>query len=112
VNIKQYHREVKRTTSESVTLSEALCVGGLGLTGEAGEVADHLKKHLFHGHTLDRDALCKEMGDVLWYLVFLCNALNISLAEVMDRNATKLRARYPDGWSQERSINRTEEVRA
>lgn len=107
MNIRQYHREVERTTSAGLTVEHALCVGGLGLTGEAGEVADIIKKHVFHGHELDLDAIRKEMGDVLWYLTFLCNALGISLSDVMDVNAAKLRARYPDGWSKERSVNRT-----
>lgn len=106
MNIQQYHREVERTTSTDLTFSRALCVGGLGLTGEAGEVADLIKKHVFYDHELDLDAIRKEMGDVLWYLTFLCNALDITLSDVMDVNAAKLRVRYPDGWSKERSINR------
>ena len=109
MNIRQYHREVERTTSADITLEHALCVGGLGLAGEAGEVADLIKKHVFHGHELGRDDLRKEMGDVLWYLTFLCNVLGITLSEVMEVNAAKLRRRYPDGWSQADSIHRVDE---
>jgi len=109
VNIRQYHREVKRTTSNDISREHALCVGGLGLTGEAGEVADLIKKHVFHGHELDLNEMRKELGDVLWYLTFLCNALGITLSEVMEVNAAKLRIRYPDGWSQEASVRRADE---
>ena len=107
MDIPTYHAEVKRTTSEGIDFREALNVGAMGLAGETGEVVDTIKKFLFHHHDLDRAALYKELGDVLWYLTLLCNTLGISLAEIMDMNAEKLRKRYPDGWDPERSINRT-----
>ena len=67
-----------------------------------------LFKHLFHGHELDRDALIKELGDVAWYLAEAATALDIDLSEVFERNIEKLKKRYPEGFSEERSINRTE----
>lgn len=82
--------------------------GALGLTGEAGEVADMIKKHIFHGHDLDRDALIKELGDVCWYIALLCTAINVDMSEVMSRNIEKLKNRYPEGFSESASINRTE----
>lgn len=106
MNIRQYHAEVRRTTNDAL---DALPHGALGLAGEAGEVADLIKKCVYHDHPLDLDALIKELGDVQWYLVYLCNAIGVTLAEVMDRNAAKLRARYPDGWDTTRSANRNEE---
>lgn len=80
--------------------------GALGLTGEAGEVADMIKKYFFHGHELNTDELIKELGDVMWYVALLCNALDISLDHVMTRNINKLKARYPEGFSEEASIKR------
>lgn len=71
----------------------------LGLAGEAGEVADTIKKAVFHQHGVDRDELIKELGDVLWYVAALCTKLDVSLAEVMTRNIEKLKRRYPDGYS-------------
>lgn len=86
----------------------ALIMGALGLTGEAGEVSDAIKKHVFHGHELSVDHMVKELGDVLWYVVFLCRTLNVSMEEVMNRNIAKLKDRYPDGFSEEASRNRRE----
>lgn len=80
--------------------------GALGLTGEAGEVADLIKKAIFHGHELDKDVIVKEMGDVMWYMALLCHALNIQLSTVMERNIEKLERRYKDGFSEEASRNR------
>lgn len=78
----------------------------LGLAGEAGELCDLMKKHLGHGHPLDRDKLKGELGDVLWYVADLCSLFNLSLADVAEANIEKLRRRYPDGFSTDRSVNR------
>lgn len=80
----------------------------LGLTGEAGECADYLKKVLFHGHELDLERIKKEIGDVHYYCAVLAHELGLTLSDVAEENIAKLRARYPSGWSQEASINRKE----
>lgn len=81
---------------------------GLGLAGEAGECADLIKKHLHQGHTLDKEKLKKELGDVAWYLALGCEVAETRLEEVMRMNVDKLMARYPDGFDPERSKNRSE----
>lgn len=83
-----------------------LANAALGLAGEAGEVADHIKKHLYHGHALLPDALVLELGDVLFYVQLLCNAIGVSMDDVITRNEAKLKERYPNGFSSEASINR------
>lgn len=80
----------------------------LGLAGEAGEVADTIKKAVFHRHTLNRDELIKELGDVLWYVAALCTKIGVDMSEVMDRNIAKLRARYPEGYSSDASKARVD----
>ena len=82
---------------------------GLGLTGEAGECADIIKKHLHHGHPLDKDKLKKELGDVAWYLALACEVNGFTLEEVLRENIDKLQKRYPDGFDPERSMNRGED---
>lgn len=89
-------------TDEEVMLSWS----ALGLCGEAGEVADILKKGVYHQHGLDIAAIKKELGDVLWYVSALCTTLNIQLSEVMQLNVDKLKSRYPDGFNSAASINR------
>jgi NTP pyrophosphatase (non-canonical NTP hydrolase) len=78
----------------------------LGLAGEAGEVADLIKKAIFHQQGVEVEKLKKELGDVLWYVAALCTHLEISLSDVMALNIEKLRARYPEGYSAARSTNR------
>ena len=71
----------------------------LGLAGEAGEVAELVKKGVFHRHSIDRARLEKELGDVLWYASALCTALGLDLGEIMQINIEKLKVRYPNGYS-------------
>lgn len=78
----------------------------LGLTGEAGEVAEHIKKGVFHQHGVDSDKLAEELGDVLWYVAALCELAGLELDMVMARNIKKLWDRYPNGFRSEDSINR------
>lgn len=84
----------------------------LGLAGEAGEVADTLKKVVFHRHALDRDELIKELGDVLWYVAALCSKLDVPMSEVMARNIDKLKKRYPAGYSSDASKARVDKEQA
>lgn len=97
----EYQRKTKRTYNGGGYPNL-----GLGLAGEAGEVADYLKKVCFHGHELDRTKLGSELGDVLWYVAMLATKAGLSMESIMDANIDKLRCRYPNGFESERSINR------
>lgn len=107
VDFVDYQRAAMRTASGDPP-EKALSIRALGLAGEAGEVVELIKKHLGHGHELDRDKLCKELGDVLWYVATLADAAGIRLEEVALKNVQKLRERYPQGFSHDASRNRTE----
>ena len=102
----EYQDEVRRTYHSDLPHSMRLAAFGLGVAGEAGEVADLIKKHVGHGHGLDRDKVIKELGDVLWYVTALAEMCSVSLSQVMLENARKLRVRYPNGFTQQDSINR------
>lgn len=85
-----------------------LSVAAMGISGESGELVDHIKKYVGHGHDLDRDAVMKELGDVLWYIAEIATVLGMDLQQIAERNEEKLRARYPEGFSISRSRNRDE----
>ena len=68
----------------------------LGLSGESGEVAEKVKKWIRDG-VLDRDAVKKELGDVLWYLAALAGDLDLSLSDVAEANVRKLESRQARG---------------
>lgn len=81
----------------------------LGVASEAGEVVDLIKKYTFHGHDLDKKALTKELGDVLWYLSQIAEWADIPFENVAIQNIEKLEKRYPNGFSKEASQNRVDE---
>ncbi|WP_131784340.1 nucleoside triphosphate pyrophosphohydrolase family protein [Protofrankia symbiont of Coriaria ruscifolia] len=93
-----YQNAVRRTAINGLSEKDDLLLGVIGLCGESGEAADLVKKHVFHGAPLDREALIEEMGDVLWYLAHLAGVLGTSLHEVATANVEKLLLRYPDGF--------------
>lgn len=104
---REYQTEARRTLNTNTTDRLRLANLGMGLAGEAGEVCDYLKKVVFHDHPLDRERLSDELGDVLWYLANLTDALGVSLDDVAEDNIAKLRARYPDGFEAKRSRARS-----
>ena len=100
MTINEYQQEALRTASGKCR-SIANCA--MGLSGEAGECTDIIKKHLFHGHELDKEHLAKELGDVAWYLAVCAHIIGCDLETVLQMNVDKLRKRYPDGFSEEKS---------
>ena len=106
MTLDDYQQLAARTIRPGRTAEQALANWALGLTGEAGEVAEHVKKHLFHGGPLDRAAVVKELGDILWYVAAMAGAVGVPLDEVGETNIEKLRRRYPEGFEEARSLNR------
>ena len=82
--------------------------GCLGLSGEAGEFNDMVKKWIFHEKPLDVDHAQKEVGDILWYIAMVCHSFGWDLSKIMQMNIDKLKARYPDGFDVELSAHRKE----
>ncbi|MEI6739781.1 MAG: nucleoside triphosphate pyrophosphohydrolase family protein [Gemmatimonadaceae bacterium] len=106
MTLDDYQQLAARTLGRDRTYEQQLANAALGLTGESGEVAEVIKKHLFHATPLDRDALVKELGDCLWYIGAFATVLDLSLSDIAERNIEKLRKRYPEGFDPERSKNR------
>ena len=96
-----------RTINKELTKSEMEAHALFGLASEVGEVLGLYQK-VYQGHTLDVDKIVDEGGDVLWMLAELFTSLGIPLDQVGKYNVSKLRARYPEGFSAERSLHREE----
>ena len=84
---------------------ERLIENALGLTGEAGEVSEKIKK-LFRDNRIDDEAVLKELGDVLFYTVALSNIFGGSLIKIIELNMEKLNARVKNGTLQGSGDNR------
>jgi len=94
MTFNEYQEEAKKTAIYPTEYR--LVYPTLGLTGEAGEVAEKVKKMVRDGK-LDTDGLKKELGDVLWYLAALASDLGVTLEEVATANVVKLRSRSERG---------------
>lgn len=106
MNFSEYQKLAMRTRTCDDE-RDALLHGVFGLNSEAGEVASILQKE-YQGHAFDKTHLLKECGDCLWFIAEICDALNTSIEEVAIGNIEKLKARYPEGFTAERSLNRVE----
>jgi NTP pyrophosphatase (non-canonical NTP hydrolase) len=90
-----YQSAARRTINVELTDDERLLDASAGLAEEAGEVLSHVRKHLFQGRALDREAVVLELGDALWCLAIAADTLGVSLQDVAQRNVEKLRSRHP-----------------
>jgi NTP pyrophosphatase (non-canonical NTP hydrolase) len=88
-----YQRAAMRTARDKDAPDEFMHLV-LGLVGEAGEIAEKVKKWVRDDNSdlarLDRDDMAKELGDVLWYSAVLAEFLGFSLNDVARRNVDKL----------------------
>lgn len=115
MNASDYQKLAARTFSGRVDFEvspedQSIIWHALGLVGEAGEVAETVKKGILHRHGLDRNKMAKELGDVLWYVAALCTNLGLDLSEVMAANNEKLMVRYPEGFKPSDSIARIDVI--
>ena len=106
MTLNEYQEQAQRTSNPALDAKGHLFNGVLGLSGEAGECADLVKKHYFQDGRLFVDALEDELGDVLWYVAETARAMGLTLEEVARRNVEKLKKRYPEGFAAERSLHR------
>ncbi|ASN68268.1 hypothetical protein 10S11_6 [uncultured Caudovirales phage] len=109
MNFREYQDKALKTKGTYTNNINQLINGVMGLNGEAGEVIDVVKKHLYQGHKLDINKIINELGDVLWYINLIADAINIDLEHVAKYNIDKLEKRYPKGYFRvEDSVNRDE----
>ena len=108
MTVNEYQKLAMTTLNPDLNKKDVLINGVMGLCGESGEAIDIVKKHLAQGHDLNREALIKELGDIAWYLAETAYALDVSLDDVFSQNIEKLKKRYPEGFSTENSLYRTE----
>jgi len=117
VDFKRYEKFVDAVTSDSskdfvyladrlVELDrkganiERLTTSGVGLAAESGEFLEIVKKMVFQGKPWNddnREHLIIELGDVMWYVMQACMALDVSIEDVVAGNVEKLKKRYPGG---------------
>jgi NTP pyrophosphatase (non-canonical NTP hydrolase) len=94
VNVKEYQEMAEKTARVLSDKDKQICFWGLGISGEAGDVASCIKKEVFHENKKVRGGIREGIGDVMWYAAMICNFYGWSLDEIMDENLAKLKERY------------------
>jgi len=96
MNLKDYQLFCKEIALPQDDKEKEIMTWGLGVAGEAGDIAGCIKKTLAHKD--DQIAGIKEnLGDTMWYIAMICNYYGWSLDEVITENVMKLKKRYPNG---------------
>lgn len=78
----------------------------IGISGEAGELMDAVKKVFLYGKSLDTDNVKEELGDLAWYMSLMMTAIGTTWEEVMRMNFEKLEKRYPSGFTEKAAQER------
>jgi NTP pyrophosphatase (non-canonical NTP hydrolase) len=95
---------------DTLTASKCRLINGaLGLSGEAGEVVDIIKKHVQFNKQLDINKLKEELGDLMWYINLILFDINSNIEEIMEINKIKLDKRFPNKFSEEQALKRQDE---
>lgn len=103
--IKSPEELLQNLTPEQMNLIHMV----MGISGEAGELLDAVKKFAIYNKPLDVNNVIEELGDLMFYIEGIKNALQISDAEILQRNVTKLSKRYTQlTYSDEAAINRVD----
>lgn len=105
MNIAQYKIDSERTLIDKGH-DMNLLHAAMGIGTEAGELLDAFKRKLFYGKPLDVVNVKEEVGDIMWYIAILLRELDLDFEEILQLNIDKLRARFPDKFTETHALNR------
>ena len=97
-DLKYYQELCKITAKRFKTPEHEILTWGLGLVGEAGDVASCIKKTFAHDND-QKEGIRENIGDALWYAAMICNFFDWDFQEILEQNIAKLKKRYPKGFT-------------
>jgi NTP pyrophosphatase (non-canonical NTP hydrolase) len=92
-DLKEYQDLCKSTAKKFETPQHEILTWGLGIAGEAGDVAGCIKKTYAHDND-QREGIKENIGDTLWYAAMICNFFEWDMQEILEKNIEKLKKRY------------------
>ena len=105
MKLDEYQKLAYRTVSDKDNVVAMEFHALHGMVGEIGELHSLYQKG-YQGHSFDEVHAKKELGDLMWFIAEYCSAMGWKMSDVAETNIDKLKARFPEGFSVERSINR------
>jgi len=106
MTFSEFQKDCLRTANPALSNDDKILNAALGIGGESGEILDLVKKFRYQGHRLNIVKVIEEVGDTLYYLASLCDALGMQLGMCANYNTSKLKIRYPDGFTVKDSVER------
>lgn len=107
MNGNEYQVLAGRTINKKLDAKQQELHALHGMVGEIGEIHSLYQK-IYQGHIADEEHKKKETGDLLWFIAEYCTANGWNMEDIMQLNIDKLRARFPEGFSEDKSLNRRE----
>lgn len=99
LELKKYQKLVKNTAKgDFKRKTDEIVNWGLGVAGEAGDLAGCIKKTVFHNNN-QTEGVRENVGDTMWYLAMVCNYYGWDFEEVLFENIQKLKKRYSKGFT-------------
>jgi len=106
MNLNEYQRLAEKTAKKDfATREEAIMCWGLGITGEAGDVASCIKKTFAHKKDVS-EGIKENLGDMMWYAAMVCNFFGWDMDEILEKNIKKLKERYGSEGFNYNSVDR------
>lgn len=100
MNLKEYQELCKKTAKKFDSKDLEISTWGLGITGEVGDVASCIKKTFAHKNIEAESGIRENIGDTFWYAAMICNFFNWDMEQVLAENISKLKTRYPEGFTE------------
>jgi len=107
MTLNEYQELAARTINKGLAVEDVKAHALHLIAAECGEIHSIYQK-LYQGHAFKTNDLVREIGDLLWGIAELCTYYGVGLEQVAAMNIEKLKARYPEGFSVERSLHRQE----
>jgi len=101
-NLKKYQKLCKKTAQKFKDKEKEILTWGLGIAGEAGDVAGCIKKTISHKND-QKFGIKENIGDTLWYMAMICNYFGWNLEDILGENIKKLTNRYPKGFTEKKA---------
>lgn len=98
ITLEEYQSLCKLTAKRFRNNERAILTWGLGIAGEAGDVASCIKKTVIHKNN-QKEGIKENIGDTLWYAAMICNHFGWDLQDILEENTNKLQKRYPKGFT-------------
>jgi NTP pyrophosphatase (non-canonical NTP hydrolase) len=115
MNFKEFINKALRTENRdfnsiikriSLISSVRMLHGSIGISTEAGELLDAVKKYIFYGKEIDKINVKEELGDILYYTALIVDEIGLEFGDIMETVVAKLQARYPEKFTEEKANNR------